>query len=329
MSPEDRPDYADLMRSPYDADPDPGPTDDGGSIPWVPPVVAAIVGALVVSGFVIYAVAQEPETEQAQTTTTTQASEPVPVASEGVPQGFTSVTEDVGARVERLDVTSRGTVAAVSTATPGDREPEMVAPLDPAYWVLRDAGAESPMLVQYDEAGAVGNITIEFAPIAELRDPAMIPYLADGIVTEVETLDLDATVPQTLTDVVIDLPSAGTIVVEELTIADNWGWFAWSGTEGRVAKIDVVVTFLETDDPETPDDVDATLLTPPHLQRLRQGIGSLPLPPMFGFSGSSPLVRSGEPLWSGNEPTGILVEFTVTTPTSVTRGPTIEIRTDG
>ena len=329
MTRDDRPDYADIVRSPYDPDPDDGAQGGADAVPWVPPVIAAIVGALVVSGFVIYAVVQQPEPEQTQATTTTSVAEPVVVASDTFPEGFTAVTDAVGAKVERFDGSERASVVAVATAVAGGSAPDTVRPLDPAYWVIRNAGVERPMATQYDQAGALGNITVEFEPSAVGSEVAVVPYLADDVVTQVETIELDASLPLTITDVAFELPGVGTIVMEELSIGNGWGWFAWSAPDGRVAKVDVVVTFVGTDDPSTPDDVDPTQLTMPHLRPLTQGRGSLPLPPMYGFAGSSWLEQAGETLRGDNQATGITVELIATAPTSVTRGPVIEIDSGG
>ena len=329
MSRDDQPDYADLLRSPYDPDPDHEAKDGNDAVPWVPPVIAAIVGALVVSGFVIYAVVRQPEPGQPQATTTTSAPEPQAVASDTFAEGFTAVTDEVAAKVERLEVSERASVIAVATSVAGGSPAETVLPLDPAYWIIRNAGVESPMVTQYDQAGALGNITVEFEPFAQLREVAVVPYVADNVVTQVETLEFDASLPLTITDFVLELPGAGSVVIEELSIGGSWGWFSWSASDGQVAKVDVVVTFVGTDDPSTPDDVDPTLLTMPHLRPLTQGRGSLPLPPMYGFAGSSWLEQAGETLRGDNEPTGITVEVTATAPTSVTRGPVIELDSDG
>ena len=321
---DDRPDFADLVRSPYDPEPE-HRSQDQEPIPWVAPVVAAVLGALLVGIYVIYAIVQGPGPEETPVASTTVAVAPETAESDSVPDGFTPVTEAVGASVEAFDVSSRGTITAIATAVAGGEDPGDVAPLDPAYWVLRTGGAETPMRSQYEQSGALGNITVEFQPFAELRDAAVIPYLAEDVVTEVITVDLDATVPQVFSGVTFELEAGASVTIDELTIGDGWGWLSWSMAGGDVAKVDAIVTFVGTDDPSTPDDIDPTRLTPAHLQPLTQGSGSIPLPPMFGFDGSAQLVRSGEPLTAANQPTAILVEFTVTTPVSVSRGPAIEL----
>jgi hypothetical protein len=89
-----------------------------------------------------------------------------------------------------------------------------------------------------------------------------------------------------------------------------------------------VVRFVGTDDPST-EDIDETLLTPAHLQPLTQGSGVTPLAPLFGFTGSEQLIRSGEPLGADNQPDAIVVEIRVEMPSSVVEGPAIAVPSNG
>jgi hypothetical protein len=315
-------DYSALLRSPYDPDPEPEDREEGTSeLSWKGPVIGAILGALIVSAFVVYAASVRSSEGAAQPVdvTTTSTTVAAPVASTGLPEGYEPVTAAVGARVETVDVSSRGTVLAVTTAVTGGEDPASVPPLDVAYWELELAESSVyRMTGQRQHLGALGNITVEFEPIAALRQPSLIAYPAEGsVVSVVAPGQLDGTVPQTLTDLVFDLDSGSRLIVESLDIGDGWGWIAWR-IEGDVpARVDTVVTFIGTDDPQTPDVEDATTLTNPHLRALAQGTGTIPLPPLYAFSMSEQLVRDGEPLSGSNAPTAIRVDFTITQPESI------------
>ena len=289
-------------------------------------MIGAILGALIVSAFVVYAASirssEGPAEAAPQTTTTTAA--PAPVISAEFPDGYVAVTADVGARVESVDVSSRGTVLAVTTAVRGGEDAAAVAPLDVAYWELSLADSVlERMTAQRDQVGALGNVTIEFAPLATIRQPVLLAHPAEGQVITVASADADAAVPQTLADLSIDLEGGGFLTIASLDIGDGWGWIEWSIDGDQPARVDTVVTFLGTDDPQTPDVEDATTLVSPHLRTLSQGSGTIPLPPLYGFTGSEQLVRDGEPLSGSNAPTAIVIDFTIHQPASI--GDPVEI----
>jgi hypothetical protein len=136
----------------------------------------------------------------------------------------------------------------------------------------------------------------------------------------VVALDVPATVPATVENYQIDMGAGRIIEIDSLVIGDGWGHVAWSAEGGFPAKVAVIVRFVGTDDPSTPDDVDETTLTPAHLRTLNQGSGVISLAPLYGFAGREQLIRSGEPLGAGNEPEAIIVEFTVVVPDEMTPG---------
>ncbi|MDJ0791273.1 MAG: hypothetical protein QNJ71_05200 [Acidimicrobiia bacterium] len=322
--PDRQPDYAELLQSPYDPPPEDDTAGSDQPLPWVPSVIAAVIGALVVSAFVIYAVATDPE-EDAAADTTAPVEQSEPVASAGLPPGYVGVTDSVGARIEQADFDVAETIVAVSTAVPGDRDSDEVPPLDPAYWSLRRGEDEIPMTGQLAQRGVLGNYTIQFPPLDQVEGLALVPHLPGGeaiIETSVET---DTEIPQTIEGVVIDLGDGRSVVIDKVVVGDGWGWVSWSTTGGAVARVDTIVTFEGTDDPSTEDTVDPTRLVPEHLRPMTQGGGVVPLPPLYGFSGSSQLIRSGRSIGAGNEPTGITVRFTVTAPSSVVPGPELPL----
>ena len=115
--------------------------------------------------------------------------------------------------------------------------------------------------------------------------------------------------------------------IDSLVIGDGWGHVTWA-SRGGPAKVDTVVRFVGTDDPST-EDIDETLLTPAHLQPLTQGSGVRPIAPLFGFTGSEQLIRSGEPLGADNQPDAIVVEIRVEMPSGVVEGPAITVLSNG
>lgn len=328
------PDFRDLMRSPYDPDPDDpvGASGEGESeLPWVPAVVAAALGALLVGAFVVYAVVAGPvEDEVLADETSTTMLPSVPVEATGFPDGFVAVTDQIGARVVATDSSTGAVTVAVSTAVAGNLDAAEVEPLDVAFWVLgeRDTALFVPMVRQYATIGALGNVTVEFPPQVSLDGFELTPHLASSTSTSrTQTLDLDATVPQILAGMMIDFGDGRVVVIDELTIGDGWGWVEWSTLGGAVATVDIVITFEGTDDPGS-DTIDPTRLASAHLQP--PGFAGVVVPPpLYGFTGSGSLVRVGEPLTSMNSPTAITVDVTATVPDSVVLGSPIPLTPAG
>lgn len=332
MSDGPNPDYRDLLRSPYDPEPVDGVGMKGegeSDLPWMPAVVAAALGAFLVGAFVVYSVVTGPVEDEVlveeSTTTTTQA---VPVQATEVPDGFVAITDEIGARVVSTDTSAHAITVAVSTAVAGTLDPGEVEPLDVAYWVLDDGDVaeDIPMVRQYAIIGSLGNVTVDFPPQASLREPEIIPYLSSGETTShTLTLELDANVPQVLGGMMIDFGDGRVVVIDELTIADGWGWVEWSTLGDAVALVDVTVTFEGTDDPGS-DIIDPTRIASAHTPGF---FGVQVPPPLYGFTGSASLVRVGEPLSSMNSPTAITVDVTATVPDSVVQGSPIPLPSGG
>ena len=327
---QDAKDYRNLLRSPYDPDPgDERPREGESDLPWVPAVVSATLGALVVGVFVVFAVATGPDTPEEVTTTTTLEVAIAPEQGTNPPPSFVAVTADVAAAIVGFSDGPRGSVAAVVTAVDAGVDPATVPPLDVAYWALDQPGGEQPMRGQYSEKGVIGNITVEFPPGPVAEDRAMVPYVAGEAITETFEIELEAAVPQAIEGQRLELTTGDVVVIDGLTIGDGWGWLDWSTERSAVAKVETIVTFVGTDDPGTEDVVDPTQLLSPHLVPLRPVTGVPPLGPLYGFTGSDRLARFAEPLSTSNAPTAISVEFRVTVPTDVVRGPEIALTPAG
>lgn len=330
---DQQPDYSELLRSPYDPDPDTTlPRSDGDSeVPWKPAVIAAALGALVVSAFVIYSIVttpDEPIDDASQVAVTSTTAPPEDVQSTDLPEGFVAVSGGVGVMVQAVDVSPRATVLAVSSAVPGGQDPAEMSPLDVAYWELVTQDGPTLMTGQYRSRGALGSYTVEFAPMAALRGPTLVPFVEVAADEVTVSIDLDAAVPATLNGYEIDVGNGSFVDIETLVVGDGWGHVTWS-SRGGPAKVDVVVRFVGTDDPGTPDTADETVLTSPHLRTLSQGSGVVPLAPLYGFAGSEQLIRSGEPLGAGNEAEAILVEIRVVMPSEIVEGAAVAVPTRG
>lgn len=328
-----RPDYSELMRSPYDPDANTAERRAEGEsdISWKPAVIAASLGALFVGAFVIFSIVSTPEeplgvaaTDPVSSTTVV----PEDVQSSSLPEGFTAVTDAVGAHVEAVDLSPLSTALAVSSAVPGGDDPGETPPLDAAYWELVLEEGPRLMTAQYHSHGALGAFTVEFPPIAALRGPTLVPYFEVEADEVMVVVDLDAGVPTSLDGYEIDVGEGRFVDIESLVIGDGWGHVTWN-SRGGPAKVETVVSFVGTDDPATPDSVDETVLTSPHLRTLTQGSGVVPLAPLYGFTGSEQLIRSGEPLGAGNEAEAIVVEIRIVMPSEVVEGPAIGVPTGG
>jgi hypothetical protein len=321
------PDYSELLRSPYEPDPDRGPREGESDLPWVPAVVAACVGALIVGAFVVFAVVTGPDGDDevassptSSSTTTTVAAQP----AEGPPDGFVAVTDDVSAAVlTSATASSIGTIVTVATAVDAGDDPAQVAPPDIAYWTLLSGGAEIPMVGQFTSKAGVGNVTVQFPPQLSLRDPMVVPHVAVGTpVEEVVSLELDPTLDQSVAPFQVEV-GGQTVTIEELSFGASWGWVQWSADDW-VAQVDATITFVGTDDPGQ-DGENPTQLLPLSRRPFAFGLPERPLPTPYGFSGSEALVRVGEPIVGDNVPTSILVEVRITVPEDIVEAAPIEV----
>jgi hypothetical protein len=316
------------LLSPRGPDPDEPERGEGQSeIPWVPAVIAAAAGALIVSAFVVVSLIGGPAdgdggAVDAQTTSSLAANRSV-----ALPEGFTPINDEVGFRVEDVAITGRATVIAVSTAVRGGLDPAGVTAPDVAYWELSSEGATSVMSAQYGGRGALGNITLEFPPLPGLRQPELLAHLAEGVDVRTVTIEFPVQHDETgiVTDQRIDMGEGRVVIIDELTVGDGSGFVAWHTQGSAPAKVTTVVTFVGSDDPGSGDVVDQTVLTSAHRRTTTQGSGSGPLMPMYGFSGSEPLLRSGEPLGESSNHESISVEFTVEVPARIAGAVSIDI----
>lgn len=299
----EKPDLSDVMRSPYD---DVEPASEGDSeIPWKPPVIAAIIGALLVSALVIYAIVAGPNDEPGDVTSGRTETEAV--RSTDVPPGFTALPSGNGARIEAATSSDTLYVVGVSFAVAGSEAPSEVAPDQIAYWELRSDADAIVMTEQLSEIGILGNTTVVFGVGEVPGEPQLAAYPIADVVERTDEIEVPSDDIPGGVGFSIDV-EPGVSVDGVVTIGDGWGHVDWSLEGGVTAKLDTVVTFVGTDDPGT-EGIDETQLIPGHLRTLSQGLGAVEAAPLHGFSGSDQLDRVGEPLSSTNEPTAIVIEF--------------------
>lgn len=299
-----------------DVSPDPGFDEAGvaegeSDIPWKPPVIAAILGALVVGIYVIYAIVTGPSVEG------DAADDPAPATAADL--GYVAVTNDVAARAESVMVTPTVTIVAVSTSVSGGVDPSDVLPLDVAYWELATPSGTVPMQDQYwllDPKGiGTGAISVTFPPNVSTTGGEIVAYPVGTTVTGTDEHELSTSLPQTVTDVRLDLGDGVIVVVDSITFDEYGGYVEWRVEEGLTARVDVVVRFVGTG--ESP--MDDTLLVPAYtapslLYPDRTGVPSTP----FGFRSQYRLGRTGAQLDAARPPTAIIIEFTVEAVTTLT-----------
>ncbi len=322
-----KPDHSELLISPYDPEPD---YSEGESvIPWKPPVIAAILGALAVATFTVYAIVTGPAPGQVvdetpPTVVVASASE----RSDELPPGYTPIAEDVGVRVEAVTVSPRVTTFAVSAAVTGSADPSEVSPVDVAYWEIEGVGGVVPMVRQYGGTGAkprdlqhgasrvstrpTGNLTVEFPPDVALTGSSLLAYVADGVIERSKSIELPADVASEVTDIRIDMGSGTVIVIESLIVGDGWGHVTWRVDGGATARLDAIVSFVGTGG-----------------SVIEHGHDALPLEGPFAYGGSDRLSNWESTFSENTLASAIVVEFRVAVPERVSDPIVLEVPAKG
>ncbi len=276
-------------------------------IPWKPPVIAAVVGAVLVAAFVIYAVvsgpAEDPEADAAR-----------PVPSQDLPPGYqpmhdgSSRSDDVGLKMESVERSGGSTTVVVSAAVSGMADPAQLAPPDVAYWEIGPEGDRTTMDHQIASPDAPGTTTIVF-PREVVPSEAVVvahPVLETAsarmeIAIEPEKIAQD--IPFSL-EVGSDRALSGRI-----RIGDGWGAVEWGAPNGSVGRLDVAVTFEGTENPAA-DMMDPIRLVPAFdSTAARPGTVITPRP-LWAFGGAYGLHGDGRLLADGGEATAIVIELT-------------------
>jgi len=250
------PNYDDSRRSPHD---EASNIPEGESvIPWKAPVIAAVLGALAVATFTVYAIVTGPALEEVvDAPSSTALVVTIQERAEGLPPGYTPIAGEVGARVEAVTVSSRAARVAVSNAVIGSADPSEVTPIDVAYWELDGVDGVVPMIRQYGDdevlasvrrpgasgwvVGLTGNWTVEFPPDVAMEGATLLAYVVDGVVEMSTTVEVPPGARGDVGVIRIDMGGGVTFVVKPLVVGDGWGYITWrvdGGTTGRL-KTDV------------------------------------------------------------------------------------------
>ena len=283
-----------LLRSPYDDQ-----SDRPDAMAWKAPVGAAILGALAMSAYVIFAVIAGP-TEDIDTTTSVLQVQAVQAT--GFPQGYAPVSDDVAIRADMMRASANGTTLFVSSVTRGGDAPDSIAPVEFADWTVNSAGSEPVMLHQHAAKGVLGGIAVELGPVFDPENATLIATLPGTIEDTEDRVTLSADLPAVLSDHEIMLRDH-VVVIDELVIENGWGSMRWHLEGGFAAKVEIVVTFEGVEFPLS--------LVPRYAAPPSFGLGTPPLPPLWGRAGEVRLVRVGESLSESTAPTAIDVAFSV------------------
>lgn len=300
------PNLEELLGSPYD-----DRSHDQDAVAWKPPVSAAILGALMMAVYVIFAIVTGP-TEDGEIAGS--GSKQQPVEATGFPQGYAAVSNDVAFRADVMRVYTDGTMLYVSSVTRGGDEPASVAPIEVAKWTVMTPTDESEMMHQFAASGVLGGIAVELGTVFDPDIATVIATLPGTIEEAAYSVMLPPELPAVLRDYEIQLHDS-VIVIDELVIENGWGSMRWHLDGGIAAKVDVVVAF---------DGVRFPLsLVLPHAAPPSFAVVTPQLPPLWSGGGEPRLLHVGETFSDSNPPTGLTVEFFVSIVTEA--GESIEI----
>ena len=280
---------------------------DGSDIPWKPPVIAAIVGALVVASFVIFAIVNGPTDPPESDSLYAQ-----PVPSVDVPPGYVLLDRngDVGVKVESVTRDSGSSIIVVSSAVAGTTDPSDSAPPDVAYWEMGPDGAMVMMESQFASGSAVGTTTIVMPAEIAGPDASIVAHPPAELASAAMTIEVS---PDTIGEpVVFDLEvESGLVISGNVTLGDGWGTVEWVSPEGIVATLDVEVTFSGTENAAA-DALEPMRLIPVYDPSLAKP-GTVIIPrPLFGFGGSYGLYGDGRSLSDGDQVKSVVIDVSGT-----------------
>ena len=271
-------------------------------IPWKPPVIAAIIGGLLVATFVIFAIVTGPvEDPEAYHVAA------LVVPSTDVPPGYTVLSNggDVGIKVESLTSEGGSTIVVVSSAVAGTTEPADSLLPDVAYWEMGPDDASVLMTFQMASDDATGTTTVVFANEAASSEMSVVGHPA--VATAWARTDLEVspdTIGQPVAFVVEVEP--GIAITGSVTVGDGWGLVEWEAPDGMVATLDVEVTFVGTENPSA-DVLEPIRLVPVYNPELARPGTVISPRPLDGFGGRYTLYGDGRSLSEGAQATAIVI----------------------
>jgi len=209
--------FEELLKSPYsNREPD-----DPDAIPWKPPVMAAIIGALLMATFIIYSIATAPD-DLTASTTTSSASGAVAVEATGFPRGYVAVSDDVAMRIDVMRADSNSTTLFVSSVTEAGVDADSSSAVDVASWAVRSNSSEPSLQYQHSSRTSLGRITIDLSPVSDPQNAVAIATLPGTIESVEDVLTLSPHTPRTVTNHRIAVGDS-VVVVDELDIGNGYG----------------------------------------------------------------------------------------------------------
>ena len=291
------------------------PREGEAEISWKPPVIAAVVGALLVSVFVIYAIVAGPVDEP----------ESGAVQSSELPQGFTALPGGTGLKLESVTQAEGEILVGVASAVPGTADPRQTPPVEIAYWELE---TEAGVVVMDRQFGAdtTGSTTVAFTGEMVPGEQHLVAHPATDSTLRTTSLEHTADSPGRTFEFASDA-GEGVTVTGKVTVGDGWGYVDWSVEGGTTAKVDVVVTFAGEDDQST-DAIEVTRLIPAHFLDPADASGVVRAAPLFAYGGRYQLYRSGGSGDARLTPTPIVIEVTAIVATTVGEPVVVKVPAD-
>jgi hypothetical protein len=284
-----------------------------GEIPWKPPVIAAIAGALLVSALVIFALVDGPVDDPESDALIVQ-----PVPSADLPNGYTLMTNngDVGLRVESVRAEGGSSTVIVSSAVRGTTNPADSPRPDVAYWELESGVDSAVMDIQLTTESAFGSTTIVFPVSDPASELIVVAHPTVSVITENARMEVG---PDAFGEpIAFGLEfQPGVAISGELVVGDGWGTVVWTSSDGMVATLDAVVTLVGTENPAA-DVSEPIRLVPVYDSAPPRPDAVIVNRPLYGFDGSYGLYGGGRVLADGGQVTSIVIELegTVVTETA-------------
>jgi hypothetical protein len=313
--------WDDLIKSPYDADPD--ESTRGRSV-VVLYLVAVVLGAG--AGWIVSNLAESEVTAattstaiEAVTTTTTAG-----VVDPAFLDGFISVGESAMMPILQFEHEGR-TYVAVSEIVRSDGDPETIRPMVTGKWeIVESAGTSianreitavmSPgiRLVEFD--GAVASDSIQVwsgtTPDGQSSCPgcsrADFPA-ADGEI-DLQRTDFPIEIQMPVSE---ELARGLSLVIDTVLIDEDWGYAEWRavGDEGGAIAFDMIVTFPGSGDTEAQPPDDAQLMALYHMGP-SFGQSQAAVQPRPTREGAIQLYRFHTPITADNPPSTTVVRWT-------------------
>lgn len=325
VAPEEDPEiWEEIMRSPLDPDPDEERTHVAQLLPVA---LAAIVGLLL--GYVLNGPTEAAEPIAGLGQTTTSTTEVPPPPDPIFPPGYADAT-DVGIKALGSFTNDNGLFMIVSSATRSDLDRTETNEFHVAEWILAGDGVESAAARTIHSDLSPGVRLVEFPNVAGLpiSGPELLARQATEMTvrtscsgcaaTSVDMADGEvmlegASLPYTNTEpLLISVGSGLNLSIDELQATPEWGFAAWRllGENDATVRVSLAVVFEGTDDPAS-EELDPTLLVPPHWMgpTPQNTIGGNPGP--FSRRGTQQLDRVGEILSESNQAEQIVLRWTV------------------